>query len=332
MTSAPIYISDSDAVRLLDPPLVLCVVEDALKALSEKRIVNGSKGGFSLNDEDGQRHMGAISGCDVAAGVAGVKWFAACAGNAGRNLPRVPATILLCDSVTGLLCGVIDATSLTAVRTAALAVAAIRACIVRPVKKATIVGFGPIGRAIARYMPGHVGAAEVVIASRSAAADVFVRSMEGGGSSRFTVEGRLDHAVHQADLVVTATGLAADTPIINADWLQRGATVCSLGSYQEIDGQIATEADRIYVDNWEAARQRGNLAPMVRSGALAHERISGDVADVVAGKIVGRSSGDQTVLIVLVGIGALDIALGAELLRQARARGVGRPLLGEIGN
>jgi hypothetical protein len=57
---------------------------------------------------------------------------------------------------------------------------------------------------------------------------------------------------------------------------------------------------------------------MVRSGALTRERIDGEVADVVAGKIAGRTSADQTVVVVLVGIGALDIALGAELLKQAR--------------
>lgn len=326
MTDIPIFISAGDAERLLDREAVLRIVEQALRALSEKRIVNGSKGGFSLQDEHGRRHMAAITGCDVAAGVAGVKWFAACDANPDRGLPRVPATMLLCDSVTGRLSGIIDATFLTAVRTAALAIAAIRACIARPLQKAAIVGFGPIGQSIARYVPENIAVAEVVIASRSAAAEAFVRSMVNVRSPRFTLEARLDRAVHQAELVVTATGLAADTPIIDADWLRRGATVCSLGSYQEIDARIAAEADRIYVDNWDAARQRGNLAPMVRSGALTRERIGGEVADVVAGKTEGRSSDDQTILIVLVGIGALDIALGAELLKQARAHGVGCPL------
>jgi ornithine cyclodeaminase/alanine dehydrogenase-like protein (mu-crystallin family) len=326
MTDAPIYISGSEAERLLDRASVIRVVENALKDLSERRIVNGSKGGFSLNDRDGQRHMGAISGCDIAAGVAGVKWFAACDGNVGRGLPRVPATIVLCHAVTGLLSGVIDATSLTAVRTAALALAAIRPCIPRRLAKATIVGFGPIGQTIARCLPGRINVAEVVIASKSAAAEAFVSEKKGQDLPRFTVEGRLDQAVQQADLILTATGLSGDTPLVQSGWLQRGATVCSLGSYQEIDERIIAQADRIYVDNWEAACQRGNLAHMVRSGALTRERIDGEVADVVAGKIAGRTSGDQTVVVVLVGIGALDIALGAELLKQARARGVGRPL------
>lgn len=326
MTQAPVYISGREVERLLDRDAILHVVESALKALSDKRIVNGSKGGFSLNDQDGQRHMGAISGCDVAAGVAGVKWFAACDGNSRRSLPRVPATILLCDAVTGLLTGIIDATSLTAVRTAALAVTAIRSCLSGPSRKATIVGFGPIGQTIARYMPTAIDVAEIVIASRSAAADTFVRSMKTGSSPRFTVESRLDEAVRHADVVVTATGLPTDTPLVDADWLKRGATVCALGSYQEIDSRIISGADRIYIDNWEAGRQRGNLAPMIQSGALTREEIDGEVAEVVAGKIAGRSAADQTLLIVLVGIGALDIALGAELLKQARRKGVGRPL------
>jgi ornithine cyclodeaminase/alanine dehydrogenase-like protein (mu-crystallin family) len=326
MTHVPVYISGKEAERLVDRGAVLRVVDDALKELSNKRLVNGSKGGFSLNDQDGQRHMGAISGCDITAGVAGVKWFAACDGNSRHGLPRVPATILLCDAVTGLLTGVIDATSLTALRTAALAVTAIRSCISRPLRKATIVGFGPIGQTIARYMPGEIDVAEIVIASRGVAADAFVRSMKTGTSPHFTVESRLDQAVQRADLVVTATGLSADTPLVDSDWLHRGATVCALGSYQEIDSRIISGADRIYIDNWEAGRQRGNLAPMIRSGALTREEIDGEVAEVVAGKIAGRTSDDQTVLIVLVGIGALDIALGAELLKQARLRGIGHPL------
>jgi ornithine cyclodeaminase/alanine dehydrogenase-like protein (mu-crystallin family) len=326
MTDTPIYISGSETERLLDQASVLRVVERALQALSEKQLVNGSKGGFTLEDENGQRHMGAISGCDVASGIAGVKWFAACDRNPRLGLPRVPATIVLCDSVTGQLNCVIDATSLTVMRTAALAIVASRACIIRPLTKVTIVGFGPIGQTIARYIPGYIDAAEVVIASRGRAADQFVRSMKSEAAVRFTVEGRLEHAVREADLVITATGLSSDTPIVDAAWLKQGVTVCSLGSFQEIDGRIALEADKIYVDNWEASRLRGNLAPLVRSGALTREHISGEVADVVSGRIIGRTHDEQTVLIVLIGIGALDIALGAELLRQARAHGVGRTL------
>lgn len=126
--------------------------------------------------------MGAISGCDVAAGIAGVKWFAACDDNGRRGLPRVPATLLLCDAATGILSGIIDATSLTAVRTAALAIAAIRPCVRPPLQKAVIVGFGPIGRTIAQYMLTHVATQELVIASNNRAAAVPIGSLSTIGT------------------------------------------------------------------------------------------------------------------------------------------------------
>lgn len=92
MADPPIYISARDAERLLDRETVLRVVEEALKALSDQRLVNGSKGGFSLDDGAGRRHMGRLSGCDIGAGIAGVKWFVACDGNGQRGL-RVPFVV-----------------------------------------------------------------------------------------------------------------------------------------------------------------------------------------------------------------------------------------------
>jgi ornithine cyclodeaminase/alanine dehydrogenase-like protein (mu-crystallin family) len=65
---------------------------------------------------------------------------------------------------------------------------------------------------------------------------------------------------------------------------------------------------------------------VIQSGALARSAVTGAFADLVAGKLAARASADQTVLLVSVGIGALDIALGAELLKQARIQGVGQPL------
>lgn len=321
--SAPLYIGAEEARRLLDPASVLRVVERALTDLSEGRILSGTKGGLTLSDDNGHRHMGAISGCDIAANIAGVKWFAACHGNNQRGLPRVPATIVLCDAVTGLLAGVIDATSMTAVRTAALAICALRPCVPKRLRKVVILGFGSIGQMIAKYMASQVDVGKIVVASRSGATAGIAKAMTRQGGPRISVESRLDEAVRDADLVVTATGLSKNAPLVDADWLESNVTICALGSYQEIDGRIASVADKIYVDNWEACQQRGNIAPLIQSGVLTRADIDGEVPDLVAGRLPGRSSMDKTVLIVLVGIGALDIALGAEVLKQARLRGAG---------
>jgi ornithine cyclodeaminase/alanine dehydrogenase-like protein (mu-crystallin family) len=319
--AVPIYVSSEQASDLLGAASVLKIVERALIGHSCGRLVNGTKGGFTLGGEEGRRHMGAISGCDLDANMAGVKWFAACDDNTRRGLPRVPATIVLCDAKTGLLAGVIDATALTAIRTAALAVCALRRCVPHRFGKVAIVGFGPIGQAIARYLPGTFDVDEIVAVSRKG------RAMIIDGVPQLRVQDDLEDAVRDADLVVTATGLSKNTPLVDGAWLKSSATVCGLGSYQEIDSGVALAADRIYVDNWEACRHRGNLAPIIQSGALTLADVDGEVADLVAGKVPGRTATDGVIVIVLVGIGALDIALGAALLEQARLRNVGTRLV-----
>jgi ornithine cyclodeaminase/alanine dehydrogenase-like protein (mu-crystallin family) len=111
------------------------------------------------------------------------------------------------------------------------------------------------------------------------------------------------------------------------DWIKPGATVCGLGSYQELDETVITRARRIFVDHREGCAQRGNLAPLIKAGRLGQDRIDGEVAEVVAGRLVGRASVDETVVIALIGIGSLDIALAARALERAAAGGRGQTLV-----
>jgi ornithine cyclodeaminase/alanine dehydrogenase-like protein (mu-crystallin family) len=85
-------------------------------------------------------------------------------------------------------------------------------------------------------------------------------------------------------------------------------------------------ASRIFVDHHEDCLRRGNLAPLIRAGRLAPERIAGEVADLVAGKLRGRASADEIVVIGLIGLGPLDMALAARALERAAAGGYGQRL------
>src|SRR6185436_18520682 len=109
--------------------------------------------------------------------------------------------------------------------------------------------------------------------------------------------------------VITAAGLKQDAPFLQGSWIKPGATVCALGSYQEIDATVVERAGRIFVDNWEVCQHRGNLAPLVRGGRITR-------ADIA----------DEIVLTVLIGVGALDIALAAQALQAARQQGLGLAL------
>jgi ornithine cyclodeaminase/alanine dehydrogenase-like protein (mu-crystallin family) len=137
------------------------------------------------------------------------------------------------------------------------------------------------------------------------------------------VEERVEQAVQDADIIITALGLSKDAPIVKNDWIKPDATICALGSHQEIESSIILGADRIFVDNWEASKHRGNLAPLISRGEIARDNITGEVAELVAGRCAGRRSTGGRIVIVLVGLVALDIALAAQALELARERHVG---------
>jgi ornithine cyclodeaminase len=323
----PIYLNEDEARRALPAAEIYAVVEDTLRATAAGRVMNGAKTGFTLDDAAGVRFLGGAPAGLPDAGVAGIKWFATCAGNSRLGLPRVPATTIVCDSTTGLLRGIVDATALTAWRTAALAIAAIKPCAPPTIERAAVIGLGAIGKALLHYLPGELGVRRVTVFGREPAK---TRRDAAGLAEEFSIEidaaGSAEHAVRNADLVITATGLDRDAPLVFGDWIKPGATVCGLGSYQELDATVIARAQRIFVDHREGCAQRGSIAPLIKSGRLTQDRIDGEVADLVAGELIGRGAADEIVVIVLIGIGSLDIALAARALERATDGGHGQNL------
>jgi ornithine cyclodeaminase len=325
--NVPLYLDEDLVARVLPPDAIFHGVEQTLRSMAAGRVINGAKGSLSIDDEQGRRYMGAVSGALLDQAVAGVKWFATCNDNPARGLPRVPATILVCDGITGQMRGILEARALTAWRTAALAAVAVSHCVSAPVGKAAIVGFGAIGRLLPYFLATQIRAASISVSGRNferTKADCEAAARELG--IPIVAQPTLEAAVQGADIVITASGLDQDAPFLRSAWLKAGATVCALGSYQEIDETVIASANRIFVDNWAVCQVRGNLAPFVRSQRISRSDIAGEVADMVAGKLPARTSPDQTVLIVLIGVGALDIALAAQALEAASRQGLGLPL------
>jgi ornithine cyclodeaminase/alanine dehydrogenase-like protein (mu-crystallin family) len=327
MSNIPLYLNEDLIARVLPPDAIYRGVEQTLRALAAGRVINGAKGNLSIDDEQGRRYMGAVSGALLDQAVAGVKWFATCNDNPARGLPRVPATILVCDGITGQMRGILEARALTAWRTAALAAVAVNHCLTAPVGKAAIVGFGAIGQLLPYFLAAQTRAGSISVSGRNfektkADCETVARALQ----VPIVAEPTLEAAVQGADIVVTASGLDQDAPFLRGSWLKPGVTVCALGSYQEIDETVIARANRIFVDNWAVCQVRGNLAPFVRSRRLSGSDIAGEVADMVAGKLPARTSPDETILIVLIGLGALDIALAAQALEAARQQGIGLEL------
>jgi ornithine cyclodeaminase/alanine dehydrogenase-like protein (mu-crystallin family) len=83
-------------------------------------------------------------------------------------------------------------------------------------------------------------------------------------------------------------------------------------------------ADNVVCDSREACRlEAGDFREAIEKGVFDWSRAV-DLADVVAGRAVGRNNRQSVTLFKSVGLAIEDVALGATLVERARARGAGR--------
>ncbi len=123
---------------------------------------------------------------------------------------------------------------------------------------------------------------------------------------------------------------------MHGDWLRPGAHVNAMGSNwghrREVDTATITRSERIAVDDLAQARiEAGDLLIPEREGAFSIEEAlaSGRIVElgaIVAGKTLGRPSGDAITLFKSLGIGAEDIATAAYVYKLATERGLGQEI------
>ncbi len=135
-----------------------------------------------------------------------------------------------------------------------------------------------------------------------------------------------------SDFIQAAT--AAWDPVFDGHWVEKGMYVASIGGSdasnkrREIDDECIRRADIYFVHSKEVARndQSPDVWEVAQKGIKRWEDI-GELQDLVAGKAKGRVSADQiTCFNNNTGAGTQFAAVGAAVVKRARAMGLGREL------
>jgi alanine dehydrogenase len=118
--------------------------------------------------------------------------------------------------------------------------------------------------------------------------------------------------------------------VLRGDWLREGALVCAVGANdfrkRELDNVVLERAAFVCCDSREDAKlESGDLIEPVEAGALDWLEVH-ELQEVVAGDVAGRQSDADIVVFKSNGLAAWDVAIGAELVRRARERGIGTTL------
>jgi ornithine cyclodeaminase len=243
--------------------------------------------------------------------------------NAARGLPTIQATIVV-FSERGMPIALLDGTTVTRLRTGAASALASRYLSRPDSAHLVIVGAG----ALAPYMAAAHCAVRPIRrisvwgrrAERAAATAAAIRervdaSIEVHGTAS------LDADVATADIVSCSTSSAS--PVLAGQWLAPGAFVDLVGSFspsrREADDEVVRRA-RLFVDTFEGAlAEAGDLLDPLARGVIARERIEGELADLVRGRVAGRRTREEITLFKSVGTALEDLA-AARLILTAAAR------------
>jgi len=252
--------------------------------------------------------------------------------NAGSTLPTHQGVIVAFDPDTGTPVALMDAIYITAARTAAGSALATRLLARPDAAVLAVLGSGVQARSHARAIPRVRPVREVRIASRNRAA-VERLAQELADELRFSFypSGSHREAMQGADIVAATTHTAE--PVVRREWVAPGMHITSVGfnrEGREVDGDTVRDA-LVVVETRAAALApypsgANDLLWAVRDGLIDAGHVHAELGELVSGRRPGRTSRDQITLYKSGGVAVQDVAAAALVLREARARGVGRDI------
>lgn len=298
-----LVLSESEVESLLTMEECIGVMEDALIALARGEVHQPLRNVIRAPDASGFLGlMPAYRG--GAKPVYGLKEVCVFPGNPSRGLDTHLGSVLLHDGETGELLAVMNASAITAIRTAAVSAVATRLLARSDASVLAILGTGVQGKSHLRAIPLVRPITVVRMYSR--------RRQENCVSA--------EEAVRGADIVVTAT--SSKEPIVRREWLKPGVHINAVGSSiaaaRELDSSTVADA-ALFVDRRESTiNESGDYLSALREGAIAGpEHIRGEIGELLIGKTPGRRSADEITLFKSLGLAVEDLAAAAFLYRKA---------------
>ena len=154
------------------------------------------------------------------------------------------------------------------------------------------------------------------------------RLREGFGIEREGVAiqpaGDLGEAVGQSDVVITITPSRA--PVIRREWVRPGTHFSCIGAdmegKEELDPELFRDA-RVFADDIDQCLRVGELELPVKQGIITREQVAGEIGQVLAGTLPGRTDPEQTTIFDATGLALLDLVTGKRAIEAAARAGKG---------
>jgi len=310
------FIDHAEVERRLTYEVCIPIVRQAMIALSQGKTRQLLRSVIPLA---GTRLFGIMPGALGENAAYGAKLISVYPENFDRGLPSHQGVVILFDPETGAPTCVADAHAITAIRTAAASAVATDALARTDAARLAILGYGEQAathaRAISRVRPI---AAATVWGRSVERATAFAARMQAELNIPFAVAESARSAVAEADIVCTVTG--AHEPVLLGDWVREGTHLNVVGSGfagpTEIDNALVVRA-RFIADSREGVLAQGaEFLNAKAAGLVGDDHVVGEIGQVLAGDLPGRTSDSQITIYKSLGHVVQDLASAQALLQQ----------------
>lgn len=322
-----LIVSHGDVERLLPMPECITLMADALAATARgdallplRQIIRLPGGRNALGV------MPAVLGGVAGSQAVGAKIITIFPENAATPYDSHIGVVLYFDDTHGRLLAIIDASAVTAIRTAAVSGLATRLLALPSAWDLAIVGAGVQGMTHLEAMLAVRPITRVRLWSRGAARGAsFARWAERRLGVTVEICDSAESAVRDAQIVCTVT--ASRDPVVHGAWLAPGVHVNAVGAAvpdaRELDTQAVVQS-RLFVDRIESTmHEAGDFLIPRDEGAIDDTHILGELGALVVGTVRGREHDADRTLFKSLGLAVEDVAAARFIHARALADGSG---------
>jgi ornithine cyclodeaminase/alanine dehydrogenase-like protein (mu-crystallin family) len=321
-----ILVLDNRQIREL-LPMTDCIelMADALKALASGEVYQPLR--TIIRPTEARGLLGLMPAYRAGEqGAFGLKAICVSPENPAKGKDAHQGAVMLFSRETGELLALMNASEITAIRTAAVSAVATRLLAREGAEQLAIIGAGVQARthltalaAVRQIKHARVTARNIEHAHQLA------REMQPKCAFPIEPVGSNEEAVRGADLIVTAT--SSLEPVINKEWVSAGAHINAIGTHspnsREIDGATMAAA-RIFTDRRESAlNEAGDYLLAAKEGLVTPESILGELGELLTGTKSGRTSAIEITLFKSLGLAIEDIVSADYLYQKAKSQNAG---------
>lgn len=233
------------------------------------------------------------------------------------KLESLYSKIMIFDRATGAPQALVDGTSVTYWRTAAISALGSEFLARKDASKLLVFGTGRLASFMALAHASVRPITEISIWGRdpSKANKIVDMINKIKPDIKVTVCDDVENAVKAADIISCATG--SPTPLFNSEWVQAGTHTDFVGNHnndrRECDTNLILKAS-VYVDSKvNVFAEAGEILIPISEGVYTTDSVVGELAQLCNGQVKGRVSDQEITLFKTVGTALADL-VGAQLV------------------